>query len=531
MADFWDDQLVELGIADPPPIILPPTNGHNGNGHADPNDARSYGLVALRREADALAICPEGQRNDQLNRAAFNLASLVEAGALSAEEVDDALTSSARSAGLGETEIAATLASGRRGSAQKVGARVIPERAARLAAVPPVVRDEGENTCPGCAEPPCELHPDAEQVAAAERLELHRLAVQRRAYELRINDEARDLWTAQRAALLGQQPPPLVSLPDMLAIPDEAARYRCTDLWPIGGRVLLAAQYKAGKTSLIANLLRSLVDGDDFLGRYATEAVGRVVLIDTELDERMLRAWLRDQNIRNRAAISVLSMRGQLSSFGILDDRTRADWAERIAGADVVMLDCLRPCLDALGLSEDKEAGRFLVAFDSLCTEAGAAEAVVVHHMGHSQERSRGDSRLLDWPDVLWKIVRDTDDEGENIESGDRFFSAIGRDVNVPESLLDWNPQTRGLMVCGGGRAEKKARNSVAEVVEVLRLPGHADGLTHRQLVAALGEFGVGRNVARKAIKQAIEDGVVIGLSGPHNSNIHILNPSRRQGV
>ena len=76
---------------------------------------------------------------------------------------------------------------------------------------------------------------------------------------------------------------------------------------------------------MIANLLRSLVDGHDFLGRLNVDPVQRVVLIDTELDERMPRRRLRDQNVNNRAAIDVLYLRGRLGSFDILDDTIRAD--------------------------------------------------------------------------------------------------------------------------------------------------------------------------------------------------------------
>jgi len=215
---------------------------------------------------------------------------------------------------------------------------------------------------------------------------LHQIAVTRRAYELRVNDEARSLWTRQRAAAAGQQPPALINLVDLLAQPDQDTTYRIDELLPVGGRVLLAAQYKAGKTSMIANLLRSLVDGDPFLGRLRVEPVQKVVLIDNELDVDMLRRWLRDQGIRNCAAIDLVCLRGRLTTFGITDDTTRADWADIMADTDFIILDCLRPCLDALGLSEDKEAGIFLTAFDALCREAGAREAAVVHHMGHGQE-------------------------------------------------------------------------------------------------------------------------------------------------
>lgn len=352
-------------------------------------------------------------------------------------------------------------------------------------------------------------------------------AIAQKALELRILDEGRALWHRQRAALMGQQPPPMVNMADFLSVPDPVIRYRIDDLLPAGGRVLLAAQYKAGKTSLIANLLRSLVDGDPFLGKFTTNTLERVLLIDTELDEDMLRRWLRVQGIRAQNAINLISLRGRLSTFNVIDDRTRAQWAEIISGAQFVVLDCLRPCLDAMGLSEKEDAGIFVTAFDALCRECGAPEALIVHHMGHNEERSRGDSRLLDWPDVLWKIVRDNGDD-DDAENGDRFFSAMGRDVNVPESQLDWQPLTRALTICGGGRIDKQAHGFVDAIIDVMLTPGAAEGLSQTQLVNKLKAYGVGRNIARRAVAKAIERGILLVSTGPRESKIHNLNPSWR---
>lgn len=490
--------------------LLPPIQQSHTNGHTLSDTDKPYALAALRQECDLVANAAKKTRNHTLNKAAFNLASLVTAGHLDRTQVENALTDAAHIASrngdhpLTDSEIEATIASGFSGSATKVGARQIPEQSAQVT----------------------ETSPDT--LTPNEQQDLHQLAVARRAYELRINDEARIVWTRQRAAALGQQPPPLTPLPELLAQPDLDATYRVTDLLPAGGRVLLAAQYKAGKTSLVANLLRSLADGDLFLGRYHTAAVDRIILIDTELDENMLRRWLRDQNIRSPDKIATISMRGRLSTFGIIDDHTRAEWAATLTGTDFIILDCLRPCLDALGLSEDKDAGVFLTAFDALCKECGATEAAVVHHMGHTQERSRGDSRLLDWPDVLWKIVRDNDEDGNNIEAGDRFFSAIGRDVNIPEAQLEWQPETRALTVCGGGRNDKKARNAVGDIIELMNQPDHIEGLSFNQLVNKLKGYGIGRNVARAAIQKAVDDMVLITVTGPRNTHLHTLNPSRR---
>ncbi|MBM7807653.1 hypothetical protein JOD57_003490 [Geodermatophilus bullaregiensis] len=291
---------------------------------------------------------------------------------------------------------------------------------------------------------------DFDVVARVEPVDTFAEEVARHAHAMRVRKAAQELLAREEREEV--ELPELTSLAELLEEPDEEARYRVDGLMPTGGRVVLAAPHKAGKTTMIANLVRCLVDGGDFLGRFKVEPAQRVVLLDNELDRRMIRSWMRDQSIESTKAVEVLALRGKLSGFNILDPVVRAEWAARIGPADFMVFDCLRPALDALGLSEDKDAGRFLVALDALVAEAGIGELFVVHHMGHSNERSRGDSRILDWPDAIWKVVKaDAEDH-----SSARFFSAYGRDVNQPESQLAYDADTRRLSLCGGSRRESR---------------------------------------------------------------------------
>jgi hypothetical protein len=127
-------------------------------------------------------------------------------------------------------------------------------------------------------------------------------------------------------------------------------------------------------------------------------------LVDAE--ER--RRWLRDQRIVASDRVLLSSLRGRGAAFNLLDVELRTQWAERLRshGTSYLVVDCLRPVLDASGLDEHRDIGRFLVAFDDLLREAGIGEALIVHHMGHTKERSRGDSRVRDWPDAEWKLLR-----------------------------------------------------------------------------------------------------------------------------
>ena len=113
--------------------------------------------------------------------------------------------------------------------------------------------------------------------------------------------------------------PQPVRLDELLAEPDEEVAYRVARLWRADGRVILAAQRKAGKTTLTGNLLRCLADGDAFLDRYdVTPPDGAVFHFDTEMSRQMLKRWLRDQGIRRADRIHVELLRGRVSTFDIL---------------------------------------------------------------------------------------------------------------------------------------------------------------------------------------------------------------------
>ena len=190
-------------------------------------------------------------------------------------------------------------------------------------------------------------------------------------------------------------------------------------------------------------------------------------------------------------------------------------------GCDYLIIDCLRPVLDALGLDESHDAGRFLVALDALLKDAHIADAALVHHMGHTSERARGDSRLQDWPDVSWRLVRENEDP-----ASPRYFSAFGRDVNVAEGRLGFDPVTRRLTYVAGSRHACKVDEAVIAIIKVLAECARDgdDGLSCRAIETALaGEQP--RDTVREALKKALaaDDATrLIGVKkGKRNAKLH----------
>lgn len=376
-------------------------------------------------------------------------------------------------------------------------------------------------------EPPPDDHYDAET------------AISYRMDRLRIDREARRRLDAEERPPLAA--PPVRDLDVLLAEPDAETHYVVDQLAPANGRVMLSAQFKAGKTTLVCNLIRCLADNVPFLDRFEiARPPKRIVVIDTELDDNMLRRWLRRQDITNTAAVvDVIGLRGRVASFDPTDEHSRNYWTNRLRnlGCDYLILDCLRPVLDALGLDENHDAGRFLVPFDALLADAGISDALVVQHMGHAGERARGDSRLQDWPDAIWRIVRESDELDST-----HFFSAYGRDVDVREGQLQLVGDNDHLVYRDGSRkdlkrtnqADKRTANADYRADEALTcviklLVGQPDGVNQSQIFDALEAHEpdkIGRRLAQKALNKGIEDGRLRARVGDRGAKIYTLaNP------
>lgn len=227
--------------------------------------------------------------------------------------------------------------------------------------------------------------------------------------------------------------------------PDEQETYLINELFPTGANVVLTAAFKSGKTTMINQLVKSLVDDEPFLGKYGTQAHdGNVVVFNYEVDKRQYRQWMREVGIKNQSKVYLIHLRGlrMPMTTQYIQDKT----IEMLAN-----LNCqtwiIDPYARAFTGSGDEnsnsDVGYFLDTLDIIKEQSGVQNLIMPAHTGRAQEqgidRARGATRLDDWADVRWLLNKN--------DSGERFFSATGRDVEVPEQLLTWSETTRALRI------------------------------------------------------------------------------------
>lgn len=408
-------------------------------GYAD--QARVYCTKALVSIAAELAQTPEGGRNQALNNNALRAFRWCIAGHLDRTETAHRLRDAAVEAGLSAEEIRATLNSAWAG-AVKLGPSHPEVRLVRPVETSPVDTQTGEIQ-------------NMEQVL-----------VQAKLRELRVLAKARQMLKDEEHAAAFRPPPYRHTLTEELQIPDEPQVYAIDTLLPAGGNALLAAEFKAGKTTFMLNLLRAFADGEPFLGRFDVHpAPGRIAIFNYELGDAQMRSWLRQSGIRNTDAVAVLNLRGY--ALPITAPAVQ-DWIVAwLVEQDVSMWIADPFARASVGTDENSntEVGVWLDAFDVIKQRAGVRDGVLPTHTGRAeqeqgQEHARGATRLDDWADVRWLLTKN--------EEQRRFFRATGRDVEHAEEALEYDEITRALTMRGGDRAWIAKRNAERTVLEFI---------------------------------------------------------------
>jgi hypothetical protein len=289
-----------------------------------------------------------------------------------------------------------------------------------------------------------------------------------------------------------------------------------------GHNALLASQYKAGKTTLLMNLARSLTDGLPFLGLYDTGLQGRVGYLNYELTDADAKRWLRDLKLEHPERAFVVGLRGQPNPLA--SERGR-DWlvdALTEHGVGFLMVDTFRASFVGFGDSHNDNArlAIYTAMLDSVKLRAGVQEAVLSHHFGrkeHEQgeEHGQGAVELDNWADMRWLLTKN--------KEGQRFLSVSGRGDGLEESQLDYDPITRRLSVGEPGVSRSDASKTNAES-QILLAVNTAKGIGTRDLKDRVRKAGgISTEDYEAARKALLNSGRVRTAPGPKNSKLHFL--------
>jgi hypothetical protein len=357
-------------------------------------------------------------------------------------------------------------------------------------------------------------------VELEDRLLAHELRTQR------VRQRARDILVAERR---GPLPPfDAGTLRDMLARPrPPRARVDGLILWEAS--TLIPAQRKTGKTTLLLNLGRSLLTGEPFLGKFEVRPLdGIVAFLNYEVSGDTIARWADEAGLdQNR--FFIVNLRSRRNPLADPEDRATLAALLRSRGTEAILTDPFGRAYTGANHNDNGEVGAWLADLDRWTRgEVGGRDLVLTTHAGWNQERTRGPSALEDWADSIVTMTRDR----EGGDNGPRYLRAIGRDVDVEEDRLNYDPETRLLSLSGSGSRKTAANKAHNEALEkaVLVVITDNPGITSGDIGTHVRAAGVGFQSGdeRQAAQRLVERGLARVEIGKRSAKHHFaVDPSR----
>lgn len=289
------------------------------------------------------------------------------------------------------------------------------------------------------------------------------------------------------------QTPPGVRLDHFLEQEDEEEDWRVDGIISTDSTSTVVGARKVGKTTFTYNMLNSYLHGVPLLGEFDTNPVKRRIgYVNMELTDKQARRWFRRSPIGSSDKVTVWNLRGKPNPFR--SDAAMKKFAVECREEDieVLFLDPFSGIFSGGGKDSlnNEEVKEFLMKIESFKVDAGISEVVILVHAGWNTSRSRGASALEDHPDTIMKIEED--------KAGNRWFSAIGRDVDVEDGMLSFNKETGVLTYKLGG---KKVTGVVVARERMLKAIGANPGINGGHLQKAVGGAKIDVKTAREELE------------------------------
>lgn len=287
---------------------------------------------------------------------------------------------------------------------------------------------------------------------------------------------------------------------------------RVENLQRAGHRTLLVASYKTGKSTLHANLTRSLTEGSQFLGRFAVKRPeGRVGVWNAEMESDDYEDYLMAAGVSQDDRVAIWNLRGY--RVPLTCDAGAEAAVEWLRSNDVAywIIDPWARMCSWSGADENAnaEVGPLLQRVDEIAGDAGVEDILVVHHAGHARGRPRGATVLPDWADGIWLYWRDE-------ESDDRYLKAEGRKVGLATGQVEIGEDGRATYREADPRKGKIHRL----IKDVAAYVAANDGCTTSEVQDSLS----GSNSLKiNAVSRAVEMGMVRREEDPEDKRRKLL--------
>jgi hypothetical protein len=274
-------------------------------------------------------------------------------------------------------------------------------------------------------------------------------------------------------------PDPGRSLTESRSDPPDPVRFVIDSFLPEGISVM-AAQFKAGKTTLGIDLSACLVECHDFLDYFEVDEIaGNVGYWNLEVDEPQMFEWQNRRIDRGASRVFTAHLRGK--RMDILQPHI-AEWTVRwLTGFDVDVW-----LIDPLGRMLDEENdpatfSRWFRQLEAIVTEANVRSTLIMHHSGHAaageidpMPRARGASSILGNSDANIGY-RHGGEMGAIPPDSRRYISAYGRGVSLwPELTLDYEYSSGRLFVVDDapGRDYDQMEHGIEQVISAIEEAG-----------------------------------------------------------
>lgn len=296
-------------------------------------------------------------------------------------------------------------------------------------------------------------------------------------------------------------------LTDALEADIEPTNYLIDRMLAERENAVLAAGYKAGKTTLTTDLARALATGTPFLGRPVKPLEGTVVCWDAELDLNYAVDQFRTMSMPREATDRIVYR--NLKGYPLpLHTEQAFNWAV----ADLIEQKCEVLIIDTFGRlftgdeNSNNEVRDWLLRLDLLKRRANVQSIILVTHTGHAQEgkktRSRGASYFGDWGGSLWSLERVSDDDTNNVR---RLRIGTGRGVEAETIYYSWSPEAGVQLEEAPVSQKTEKRNDLeSKVWDFVR---QHPGSNIAGVVKGLGLKPGSRNTVAAILAKCVEEG------------------------